>query len=324
MTFSRNPGRRLRRILGALAVLAGLAGCGGGTEQEDPFFPDRVIAFGDESSAFTDDGRKYSINGVLVSDDGNGNTTSAVDCRVRPNWAQSVAAYYGFVFRQCNPTGATDLRAFNFATPGATVEDIKVQVDAQIANGGFQSKDLVTLMAGANDVVALYQQFPQRSEADLTNESRDRGRRLAEQVNRIVSLGPRVLLATVPDLGLTPYAFKQRDEFGGDRAGLLSRLTAAFNEQLGVSIDLDGRVIGLVQADLRVQTMARVPSAFSLANVTEGACLDTVLLADCNEANLKPGASVGGWLWADDLRMSYAAHAQIASLAIDRAVRNPF
>ena len=246
-----------------------------------------------------------------------------ISCTAQPNWALSVAAYYGFVARQCNPTQATEFRALNFAAPGATVDDIKIQIDAQIANGGFQSKDLVTLMAGANDIVALYQQYPQRSAEDLQAEAADRGRRLAGQVNRIVGLGARVLLATVPDLGITPYAAKQRTEFG-DRAALLSQLTAVFNEQLGVSIELDGRFIGLVSADVRVQTMALFPLSFGIANVSEGACLETVALVNCSNATLKADASAGGWLWADDLHFSYAAQAQISSLAIDRAVRNPF
>lgn len=324
MIFSTHPGPRLRRTLGVLAVLAALAGCGGGTEQQVAFFPDRVIAFGDESSALTDAGRKYSINGLPAITNADGSVTFGdFDCRLQPNWAQSVAAFYGFVVRQCNPGGATDLRALNFAAAGATVDDIKIQVDAQIANGGFQSKDLVTLMAGANDIVALYQQYPNRSVDDLKAEAGDRGRRLAAQVNRIVGLGPRVLIATVPDLGITPYANAQRNEFG-DRANLLSDLTAAFNEQLGVNIELDGRVIGLVSADVRVQTMAKFPASFGLTNVTDAACLDTVTLVNCTNATLKQGASAGAWLWADDLHLSYAAHSQIATLALDRATRNPF
>lgn len=323
MILSSTPGRRLRRILGALSVLVWLSGCGGGTSQRDPFFPDRVISFGDEASALTPTGLKYSINGISTSTDAGGNVSVVIDCRLQPNWTQSVAGYYGFVFSQCNPSGTTDVRAMNYAAAGAQVDDIKVQVDAQIANGGFQSKDLVTLLAGANDVLALYQQYPQRSEDDLLNEARERGRRLAQQVNRIIGLGPRVLLATVPDLGLTPFALKQRAEFSGlDRAKLLSDLTAAFNEQLGVTIELDGHYIGLVAADLRVQAMARYGSG--LSNVTDGACLDVVQLQDCNNLTLKAGASPNGWLWADDLHFSYAAQAQIAALALDRATRNPF
>lgn len=323
MILSSNPGRRLRRIAGACAVLAALAGCGGGTEQREVFQPSRVIVFGDEASALTADGRKYSVNGLREAAPG----IVVFDCRVQPTWAQSVADFYGFVFRQCNPDGVEDLRAIAYAAAGAQVADLAVQVDAQIANGGFQTRDLVTVLVGANDIVELYRQFPQRSEADLVQEAQDRGRRLAEQVNRIVGLGAKVLLATVPDLGITPYAIRQRAEFGDtDRAALLSRLSAAFNEQLGVNIVLDGTKIGLVAADVRVQAMARAAPAFRLSNVTDPACLATVTLVDCNSLTLVEGA--GGnpatYLWADELRFSYAAQAQIAALAIDRATRNPF
>lgn len=324
MILSSNPGRRLRRIAGALAVLAALAGCGGGTEQRVPFSPSRVIVFGDEASALTDDGRNYSING-LVTDSSTGVTS--IDCRAQPNWAQSVANFYGFVFRQCNPTRTEDLRAIAYAAAGARVDDLAAQIDAQIANGGFQTLDLVTVLMGANDIVELYRQFPQRSEADLTNDARERGRRLALQVNRVVGQGAKLLLATVPDVGTTPFALRERAAFSDtDRAALLSRLTAAFNEQLGVNIVLDGTKIGLVSADVRVQTMARLPAAFNLVNVTDPACLDTVALVDCTNATLVPGADgrPSAYLWADELRFSIAAQAQIASLAIDRATRNPF
>lgn len=325
MTLSINPARRWRRVLAVAGVgLAALGGCGGGTEQYQSFVPERLIAFGDETSALTADGRKYSINGFTTTTDG-GTAVEVPNCNVFPNWVQSLAGAYGFVFAQCNPTGTDVLKAQNFAVEGAMADDVKVQVDLVIANGGFRQKDLVTVLAGANDVIDLYRQFPGRTEADLTNELRARGQRLAGQVNRIIELGGKVILATVPDMGVSPYAIKQRGEFQDtDRAALISRLTAAFNEQLGVSILLDGRYVGLVQADLRVQAMSRSPLSFALANVTDGACLESAPLPDCSTRTLQPGATGTEFLWADDTRLAYAAQAQIGNLAIDRARRNPF
>src|SRR5262249_50065594 len=49
--------------LAAVAAAALIAGCGGGgTSQIDPFSPTRVIAFGDESGAILQSGKKYTIN----------------------------------------------------------------------------------------------------------------------------------------------------------------------------------------------------------------------------------------------------------------------
>jgi len=325
MIFSRNPGRRLRRALAGMAAFAALTACGGGTSQYEAFIALRVIVFGDETSALTSTGLKYSVNGVSTVTNADGTTTTTPDCAAQPTWVQTLAGYYGFVFAECNPGNVESTQARMLAAAGAKVEDVKVQIDAQVAAGGFRDKDLATVLAGQNDIIDLYQQFPARTEADLTADLRARGLRLAQQVNRLVDLGAKVIIATAPDMGLTPYAFKQRSEFTDtDRAALLSRLTAAFNEQLGVNILLDGRYIGLVQTDLRVQAMSRSPVSFNLVNVTTGVCLDTVPPPDCSSSTLVENGSAGSYLWADDLRLAASAQAQIGALAVDRARRNPF
>jgi outer membrane lipase/esterase len=312
---------RMRQALAIVAVIAGLAACGGGTSQQEAFAPQRLLVFGDETSVITAGGLKYSINGLAILTDG----TLVADCTAMPNWVQSLAGVYGFVFAECNPNNVETPQARMLALEGAKVADIKIQLDAQIANGGFRDKDLATMLAGANDILDLYSQFPGRTEGDLTNEARARGKALAEQVNRLVDYGAKVILATVPDMGLTPFAIKQRVEFGDtDRAALLSRLTAAFNEQLGVNILLDGRYIGLVQADLRTQAMVRSPASFGIANVTTAACAETAILPACDATTLVDGANPTTWMWADDLRLAFTAQQQIAALAIDRARRNPF
>ena len=61
MTFSRISGRRLRHACACLAAIASLASCGGGTEQFETFVAGRVFAFGDENSALTATGQKYSV-----------------------------------------------------------------------------------------------------------------------------------------------------------------------------------------------------------------------------------------------------------------------
>jgi hypothetical protein len=325
MTFSRNPGRHLRHAMAGLAAVAALAACGGGTSQYESFVAQRVIVFGDDTSTLTPDGRKYGVNGTTATDNGDGTTTHTINCSSNPNWAQSLASLYGFEFAECNPNRVDTPRAIMRAFAGAEVQDIQVQIDAQIASGGFRDKDLVSMLAGANDIIDLYQQYPARSEADLAAELGARGKQLALQVNRLVDFGAKVIIATVPDMGLTPYALKQRLEFDDtDRAALLTRLTAAFNDQLGVNIVLDGRVVGLVQADLRTQAMVKSPGSFALANVTSAVCLDTAVLPDCTDQTLVENGTANNWMWADDLRLSYGGQAQIAALAVDRARRNPF
>ncbi len=307
-----------RRVLLALAALvaAVTTACGGGTSQVEPFQPQRLLVFGDDNSVITQTGRKYSVNGL----DTNGN----VDCSVEPIWVQQVAGLYGFAFAECNPQARPNPQGRILATVGAKVSDVAAQVEAQVAAGGFRDRDLATVMAGANDILDLYRQYPALSEETLINEAGARGRRLGAAVNRLVGLGVKVIVSDLPDLGLTPYALAEK-RLGGsgfDRAALISRLTNAFNEQLGVSIVLDGRFVGLVQAQLRFAAVARVPGAFGLANITEGVC--TVAVPECTTATLKPDTLAGTSLWADDFRLAPGGHSQLAVLAIDRAQRNPF
>ncbi len=327
MIFSSVPGRRLRAAVRRVAVCAAVAlgACGGGTSQYEPFVAGRVIVFGDETSALDASGQKYSINAVTSADNGDGTTTDTLDCVNRPNWVQTVASYYGFVFPECNPGQVESPQGRMRATAGAKVADVKVQIDAQLANGGFRDRDLTTLLVGANDVIDLYQQYPARPEVDLIADARSRGQQAASEVNRLVDLGAKVIVSTIPDMGLTPYARRQKAEFGDtDRAALLSRLSAAFNEQLGVNVVLDGRYVGLVQTDLRVQAMVRSPGSFGLANVTEAACLDTAPPPLCTTKTLVDGASADNWMWADDQRLAYVGQQQLGTLAVDRARRNPF
>lgn len=297
------------------AALAVTAGCGGGTSQFEAFVPERYFAFGDDTSSLDASGRKHGVNGLSL--------TGQVDCLLQPNWAQQMAASYGFVFAECNPGAATDLRARMYARAGAKVADVAAQVDAQVAAGGFRDKDLTTLLVGANDVLELYAQFPARSEASLLAEARARGERIALIVNRIVSLGAKVVVSNVPDMGMSPFALAQRAAFTDtNRAALLTRLTLAMNEQLGVKVLLDGRFVGLVQADLRWQSIDRSPISFGLANATTPVC--TVALPACTTITLVADADPGQYLWADTTRIAPGGQSQLAQLAIDRARRNPF
>ncbi len=301
-------------ILGALC-LGLIAACGGSTSQVEPFVPGRLLVFGDDSSALTQTGRKYGVNAL--------NANGGLDCASQPLWVQTMAALYGFEFAECNPTSA-EPKAFMRAFAGARVADVAAQVEAQVAAGGFRDKDLATVLAGTNDILDLYAQYPGRSVASLTAEARVRGELLAGVVNRLVGLGVKVVVSDLPDMGLSPYALAQKalDPTGLNRALLITELGQAFSEQLGVKVILDGRYVGLVQAQLRFRSIGVSPGSFGLSNITEAVC--TVGLPNCTTATLLTSADPTSFLWADDTRLSPGGHSQLATLAIDRARRNPF
>ena len=322
MILSSKAGRRWRLSVAAAATCAAaalVAACGGGTSQFEPFTAERVFAFGDESSALRSDGTRYGVNGLDA-------TTSVFDCKLNPVWVQVVANYYGFVFAECN-TAATPAvpKAFMSAVAGAKVADVAAQVEARVAAGGLRDKDLALVLAGANDVLALYAQYPAVPEAALIAEAKLRGEGLAAVVNRLVSLGAKVIVSNLPDMGMSPFARAEalaNASSGFDRAALISRLTTAFNERLGVKVLLDGRYVGLAQMDLRTQSAARSPGSFGLANVSTAAC--TTAPPACTTATLVTGATAATYLWADGTNLAFGGQSSLASLALERAQRNPF
>lgn len=307
--------RGVTRPLLAVVAAAALAACGGGTSQIEAFVAERVVAFGDETSVLTSDGRKYAVN--ALKDDG------SLDCAAQAIWVQAVASIYGFVFAECNPLNVASPQAVMRAQAGARVADLATQVDTQLAAGGVGGRTLVTVMAGANDVLDLYALYPDTDRSALLTQARARGTALAAQVNRLVGAGARVVVSTVIDLGLTPYALAEKAAHTDtDRAALLSGLTTEFNAGLRTAVLNDGRFVGLVLADEMVQALVRAPSAFGLGNVTAAAC--NAALPDCSRNTLVSGADPATWLWADDLRLAFNAQNRLGILAVNRARNNPF
>jgi outer membrane lipase/esterase len=323
--LNESPGtRRWCTRVAAVATVAAtalLVACGGGTTSSRVYKPERYFAMGDELSVLTADGRKFAVNALNTTD------TTKIDCALSPLWVQSVASAFGYVFAECNPDGAGTASAFMRAAAGAKVADLSGQIDAQIARtgtgGGFKAGDLVTVLVGGNDILELYAQYPTRSEAELTAEARARGERLAAQVNRLVNLGAKVIIATVPDMGLTPFAQTEKaNNSGVDRAALITRLTAAMNGRVRVNIINDGRFIGLVLADELVQTMAVFPGSYGITNVVAAVC--NVALPNCTSQTVVETNSAGTYLWADSTRLSSATQSFLGSLGATRALNNPF
>lgn len=319
------PMRLLRHGARALSLAAALllVSCGGG----DPvvaFSPQRLIAFGDEDSLLTDEGRKYTVNALVT-----GSTTGALDCNTNLIWVQRLAADFGLVFPQCNPNNLENLGSLIYAAPGAKVADLAEQVTQHLALDTFVARDLVTLMAGRNDVLELYRQYPATAAPDLLQAAGEAGRTLAAQVSRISRAGGKVLVSTVPDLGYSPFAIKENNDSGdATRAAFISQLVASFNEGLRLGIqDETGDRVALMLTDELVQSMAKFPASYGgMRDVTTAVCdpakAPTVVL--CTTDTLVTDGSAFLWLWADDTHLSPNGHAYIGTLASSRVRTNPF
>jgi len=307
---------QLRGGLAAVA-LAALAACGGGKGQIEPFKPTRLISFGDDHSLLTADGKRYGVNALK-----SGTTTGEIDCAGNPMWVQSLTNQFGLVLAQCNPENKP-VTAFLRGSEGAKVADVKAQIDQQLASGSVGPKDLLVIKAGFYDILEAYQQYPTRSEGELIGLLQQRGRALAEQVNRLANANGRVLVLTVFDPGQTPAGLREKStKTDTDRAALLARLTNAFNVAMRLALIEDGRLIGLVLADEAITTAVRFPAYLGFTDVTQAAC--TVALPNCTTATQRTEVADKVWLWADDLRLGPAGQNQLGNAAVIRAVNNPF
>jgi len=332
MRLIAKQARRAAIGCGVLAATLLLAACGG-SEPTSTFHPTRIIAFGDETSSILDidgnfNGHKFSVNGSDVNDN------NAVDCRSHPNWLQTLAAAFGtYVFPTCNPAGSAVFDPPNRirATVGARAEDLSTQIDAQLAESSFQDTDLVTVLVGANDVLAQYQQYPTLSEIELTANVEAAGTLVGRQVNRLADAGARVIIATIPDVSLSPYGLAEKAaHIDTDRQALLQRLVDAFNTSLKLQIENDGHKIGLVLLDEAVRQVVKFPGSHGILDGSHAVCdlsksqLTPPSTLDCTEFTLIPFGSGATFLWADDRHMSSGGQAMLGQLAASRALNNPF
>jgi outer membrane lipase/esterase len=299
------------RALMHAAVLASallLASCGGGG-QVSTFRASRVIAFGDEFSVITADHKKYSVNALVAG------SPTEVDCASNPIWIQYVSSFYGLVFQEC-PGNVVAPASRIYAFNGALVSDLAGQIDQQLNNGGIAAGDLVTVLVGANDVVAQFNQYdPSVGEGPLLDTLDAAGAALAEQVNRLAGLGAKVLVSTIPDMGLTPFAGDRSAGSTNTNPALLTRLSLRLNDAMLARLTNDGRKIGLVQLDEYLQALdkTRALGQGTYANTTLPAC--TVALPDCTTSTLVTDATTITWLWADDRHLGAGGQAGLGSLA---------
>ncbi len=326
MLFKENLGRFALRAVAGLAAVVALASCGGGTYQVHAFVPGRIITFGDESNSLvTTQGLKYSINGLSL-------TTNQIDCTVNPLWTQVLANSYNISYTNCNSQQIASPQGVDRSTLNATVSDVANQVAAFQAGDSFNDNDLVTVWVGAHDILDEYNTNGSGDQVnDLVNAVRGNAITLAGVINGIVATGAKVIVLTIPDMGLSPFAATENQRGDFDRADLLSQMSLGFNNALRSNVVNDGSKIGLVLVDDIVKGAVRNPGGAGLIdapNVTYG-CIDIAPLPNCDNGTLKtdPGKNSDAqsiYLWADATHLAPYAHLQIGNEASSRAHSNPF
>ena len=325
----------MRNAAVAALAAAGLASCGGGTQVES-FVPTSVIAMGDEASLVNEPGgTKYTVNAVVFATDTSVTppvtapaVPTVIECAANPVWAQQLAYSFGMAFPGCATTGY-QLSGVMLATDGATVAGLTSQVNTYLG-GNVSKQHLVTVMVGTNDIILAAE-----NSADPVATVRAAGTQVGAEVVRITDRGAKVIVSTVPNLGLAPYAISREAGAPGTVA-LMSDLSTHFNTALRLKLqDVrdGGRAVGLVLADELMLAMTRNPAGYGLANWTLPICPTADPLTSCNMTTITPAAidpagvtaNYGyDWLWASDRHLGANAQSRLGTLAVNRARNNPF
>lgn len=303
--------RPMRRLLAAALALSAAAPAFAG----DNVFSNTYF-FGD---SLTDSGyfRPYLIsqagpNGALV---GRFTTNPGLV------WSEYLANYYG---TGANPalgfdgTGLISQGGTNYAIGGARVDtnalgnpslSMTTQLGLYLANNSVDPNALYTVWGGANDLFSI---------TDPTAAPATIGQAVTAEVgivSQLESAGAKyVMVATVPDIGLTPsYALNGIGALG-------TQLTTAYNDALFGGLASQGlRVIPLDTFHL-LQEIVSNPGVYGFVNATTPACLPVPPATEpssltCSPANYA-AADVSGYVFADGVHPTTTAHEVLANYAI--------
>ena len=270
-------------LAGLLAVGRALAACGGGTSQNDPFVPTVCWCSATRTARYETPTAASTASTAL---DTTAPSTAGATRSGCSRWPATTASR----LPNATPPRSRDPRPGCWPMPAPRSPTSRRRSRPRSPPAASATRTSAPCWPAATTCSSSTPSPRHAPRPPAWPKRGARGRRLAAVVNRLVELGVKVVVSDVPDMGLTPYATAQNASRGTDRAALLTRLTTAFNEQLGVNLLLDGRFIGLVQAQLRFQAHRALAGQLRAHDITHAAC--TVALPNCTTATLMPRSAV--------------------------------
>jgi outer membrane lipase/esterase len=370
--------KRISWGLAAVAAAAILTACGGGGagDQAPKASFTGFVNFGDSLS----DLGSYKVGTVAALGGGRYTINSATTL----NWTEIVAKQYNLTAPCAAQTGLDGLASQGFSVPvtniascfsyaqgGARVTNpvgpgnkllggnnailgqLTVPVITQINNhltkvgGSFTGKELVTVMAGGNDIfiqagtysatatavgnavtagqltAAAAQTQLNTAATTAVTEMGKAGAELAGYVKAlIVGKGAKtVVVVNLPNVSKTPYGLAQTAQ----GQGFVDLMSTTFNDQLKAGL---AGVPGVVYADAYAESTAQAanPAPYGLSNVTTPACdlttaknpLGSSLV--CSAANLKAG-DVSRYAYADDVHPSPYGYELLGKFVLAQMVK---
>lgn len=310
-------------LVATVLASALLAACGGG-EQEETFQPARIVAVGDENTLINADGSQYSMNNVNTVATTNPN---GVGCINNPIWVQYVAADYGLSFGECRGE-AKKSSAVMLAAVGQTV----AQAATALAGAGLNGNDLVTLMVGSHDLLAIVGTNKTPNDADrqaMIAAAEARGEALGDVVLSTIATGARILVSTVPYLNTAPVVTAE-----GYDGNLLYEMSTAFNDGLNARMSQvpsgGGRNGAILEVDQLVNAYYlnagaaynAITNRVAAACQTNGAPTPDANLPTCETTDVSSTSPVF-YLWAGRMQYGTITHGLLGQTAVQRIRANP-
>jgi outer membrane lipase/esterase len=333
------------RLAAALAaVLLGACGGGGDGDQTPAVQYDKLVSFGDSLS----DVGTHNVGTIafLSANTGGGGRWTTNSTAGGEIWTERLAAQIG-VAKPCAAetglqpsvvlglTGAPITAVpgcFSYAQGSARItsplgpnsialQPLADQMAAHLAasGGSYSGKELVTVLAGANDVF-MELNFIGKPPLGSTPEAAvvavaTAGATLGQLIKtQIVAKGAkRVLVLNMPDVAGTPFA----RSLGTETMGLIDTMVKAFNAQLAAQLQGVPEV-RLADAYSVSKDQVANPAQYGLVNVTDEACgtnaLGTTSLV-CNASNTLAGVDVSRYQFADDVHPTAYGHLLLTQFA---------
>jgi phospholipase/lecithinase/hemolysin len=189
--------------------------------------------------------------------------------------------------RVTDPVGPGNVNTYP-SDPGGALGQLTVPVFTQIQNhlgktgGKFAADDLVTVLAGGNDVfmnMAVFQaqvgagMDPTAAATAAATAMGTAGAQLAGYIKAMILANgaTRVVVVNLPDVSQTPYALSAEASFPGVSA-VINSLVTTFNQQLSDGLKDAGSGVLLVDAYTQGRAQTANPAVYGITNVTTPAC----------------------------------------------------
>ena len=343
---------RFRAPCASVVLAALLAACGGGGDgdQNPRVSYGKLVSFGDSLSDVGSyrvgaiaqlGGGEYSINGstgVNWTELLAASAHVAAPCAAQTGLqstipsipAVAVVNHAGcFGYGQGGARVTDPIGIGNAALPapqlGQLTDPVKNQILRHLAASGgtFATDDLVTVMAGGNDVFAnlgALQQGLTPTQA-VTAMATAGGELGAYVKSLIVANGAKhVVVVNLPDVSQTPFAYA----LDQPTQGLINTMVQQFNAQLAAGVAATPEVL-LVDAYTQGRDQNARPANYALTNVTTPACdltktaLPTSLV--CTASTLVAG-DVSGYEFADTVHPTPFGYSLLARFVAENMIKN--